>query len=116
MDQGFFTDPTQPRPSRNSSFELRPVAITSSGPLLALPLITMTMRSAATVGPRLEVSFPIFDLPRPAVERYRRVPMVSLNLEIEFEDESQTEWFGPTAKTAPMPDRYLRARCWASEE
>ncbi len=75
------------------------------------------MRSSmAPMVDRYEGGLPILDLPLPAVERYRRAPMVSLDLEIEFEDASQTEWFGPMAETAPLPDRYLRARCWASEE
>jgi hypothetical protein len=65
---------------------------------------------------RYEVSFPVLELPLPAVERYRPAPMRSLDLEVEFEDESETEWFGPSSKSGPSPDRYLRARCWASEE
>lgn len=77
------------------------------------------MRSQmATLIDHFELAFPVLELPLPAVERYRLVPMQSFDLEVEFEDvDEETEWFGP--KTAPEPppsDRYLRARCWASEE
>ena len=56
------------------------------------------------------------ELPEPAVERYRTGPMHSLDLEVDFEDESQTEWFLPRLKSEPEPEKYLRARCWVSEE
>jgi hypothetical protein len=64
--------------------------------------------------PEYSSEIPI-ELPAPAIERYR-VPMRSLDLEVEFEDESQTEWFLPRTKSEPEPEKYLRARCWVSEE
>jgi hypothetical protein len=73
----------------------------------------------ATLIDHFELAFPVVELPLPAVERYRMVPMQSLDFEVEFEDaDEETEWFGPKAKAPPPPpsDRYLRARCWASEE
>jgi hypothetical protein len=73
----------------------------------------------ATLIDHFELAFPVIELPLPAVERYRRVPMQSLDLEVAFEDaDEETEWFGPTTKAAdpPRSDKYLRARCWASEE
>lgn len=75
------------------------------------------MRSQhATLIDHFELGFPAVELPPPAVERYRTVPMHSLDLEVEFEDESQTEWFLPSLKSEPEPEKYLRARCWVSEE
>jgi hypothetical protein len=75
------------------------------------------MRSpSVTLVDHYELSFPVIELPAPAVERYRQVPMRSLDLEVDFDDESHTEWFGSDSKSARHPDRYLRARCWASEE
>ena len=71
----------------------------------------------ATLVDHFELAFPILELPPPAIERYRVVPMLSLDLEVEFEDaDEETEWFGPKAKSVPPSERYLRARCWASEE
>jgi hypothetical protein len=74
----------------------------------------------ATLVDHFELAFPIIELPPPAIERYRLVPMKSLDLEVEFEDaDEETEWFGPTTVRPPAPaesERYLRARCWASEE
>ena len=74
----------------------------------------------ATLVDRFElVEFPIRDLPLPAVERYRMVPMQSLYLSIDFEDSDAGE-SSPGSDSfsdgAPPSDRYLRARCWASEE
>jgi hypothetical protein len=75
------------------------------------------MRSQyATLIDHFELGFPAVELPPPAVERYRMVPMHSLDLEVEFEDASQTEWFGPSSKAEAEPEKYLRARCWVSEE
>jgi hypothetical protein len=65
----------------------------------------------ATLIDQFELGFPLSELPLPAVERYRRVPVQSLYLEIDFEDTDATE-----PGEAPRSDRYLRARCWASEE
>jgi hypothetical protein len=74
------------------------------------------MRSQmATLIDHFELGFPAVELPTPAIERYR-VPMRSLDLEVDFEDESQTEWFAPSSKSDPEPEKYLRARCWVSEE
>jgi hypothetical protein len=77
----------------------------------------------ATLVDHFELAFPIIELPPPAIERYRLVPMKSLDLEVAFEDaDEETEWFGPSAtvsagaKPVPPSERYLRARCWASEE
>jgi hypothetical protein len=75
----------------------------------------------ATLIDHFELAFPVLELPLPAVERYRRVPMQSFDLEVEFGDaDEETEWFGPkTTASVPDPprsDKYLRARCWASEE
>ncbi len=73
----------------------------------------------ATLVDRFELAFPIVELPPPAVERYRLTPMPGVDLELEasFADaEEQTEWFAPRAQRAPESERYLRARCWASEE
>ena len=77
------------------------------------------MRSQmATLIDHFELAFPVIELPLPAVERYRRVPMQSFDLEVAFEDaDEETEWFGPKSKAEPpRSDKYLRARCWASEE
>jgi hypothetical protein len=52
-----------------------------------------------------------FELPLPAIEtyrvvtRYRSVPMQSLDLEVEFDEEAP-----------PPSDRFSRARCWSSED
>lgn len=73
----------------------------------------------ATLVDHFELAFPILELPPPAIERYRLVPMKSLDLEVEFEDtDEETEWFGPKIAVVPAKEseRYLRARCWASEE
>ena len=57
-----------------------------------------------------------FELPLPAIERYRPVeryrvvPMQSLDLEITFDDEAAEN------DTLPPSDRLLRARCWSSED
>jgi hypothetical protein len=49
----------------------------------------------------------IIELPLPAVERYRAVsPRMSIDLEVDYVD--------PDAD-APS-DRFLRARCWVSED
>ena len=50
-----------------------------------------------------------FELPLPAIERYRMVPMQSLDLEVEFDDTGETD-------ALPPSDRFLRARCWSSED
>jgi hypothetical protein len=57
-----------------------------------------------------------FELPQPAIERYRvvqvvRPPVMSLDLEVEFED-SETYEKQPVLQS----DRFLRARCWSSED
>jgi hypothetical protein len=78
------------------------------------------MRSQmATLIDHFELAFPIIELPPPAVERYRMVPMKSLDLEVDFEETDTGETtgsFGPSSDAVPQSDRYLRARCWASEE
>jgi hypothetical protein len=56
--------------------------------------------------------FPVSALPFPAVERYRRVPIQSLYLEIDFEETDDEK----TSPGLPPSERYLRARCWSSEE
>jgi hypothetical protein len=48
----------------------------------------------------------IFELPAPAIERYR-APMQSLDITVYYDD--------PDA-IAPSSDRLLRARCWVSED
>jgi hypothetical protein len=87
----------------------------------ALLLGLVIMRSSqATLVDRFELSFPLPDLPRPAVEKYRAAPIQSLYLEIDFEDTDADRdgsgWFNRAEKPAPESDRYCRARCWASEE
>jgi hypothetical protein len=75
------------------------------------------MRSQmATLIDHFELAFPIIELPPPAIERYRMVPMKSLDLEVDFEDTDESDSFGPSSDAVPQSDRYLRARCWASEE
>jgi len=81
----------------------------------------------ATLIDRFELAFPIAELPLPAIERYRMVPMTSLYLEVDFEDTDDGDSFGderetragssmPPSEASPQSDRYLRARCWVSEE
>jgi hypothetical protein len=83
----------------------------------------------ATLVDRFELAFPIAELPLPAIERYRMVPMTSLYLEVDFEDTDDGDSFAdaressmragssmPPSGSAPQSDRYLRARCWVSEE
>ena len=75
------------------------------------------MRSQmATLIDHFELSFPVIELPLPAVERYRMVPMRSFDFEVDFEDTDESDSFGPSSDSIPQSDRYLRARCWASEE
>jgi hypothetical protein len=88
------------------------------------------MRSQmATLVDQFELAFPVPELPLPAIERYRLVPMTSLYLEVDFEDTDDGDSFGddresssrgassfPGLDAAPQSDRYLRARCWVSEE
>jgi hypothetical protein len=75
----------------------------------------------ATLVDRFELSLPILDVPRPAIERYRAAPIQSLYLEIDYEDTDAGDT-SPGSDSAygrdgePKSDRYLRARCWASEE
>jgi hypothetical protein len=50
----------------------------------------------------------IIELPLPAIERYRAAaPRMSLDLEIDYEDSDGAQ---------PPSDRFLRARCWVSED
>jgi hypothetical protein len=75
----------------------------------------------ATLVDRFElIEFPVRDLPLPAVERYRMVPIQSLYLEIDFDDsdsgESSPGSDSGSSDAVPPSDRYMRARCWASEE
>jgi hypothetical protein len=76
----------------------------------------------ATLVDRFELSFPIIEPRAPAIERYRAAPIQSLYLEIDFEDTDTGETSSPGSDAAygadgePKSDRYLRARCWASEE
>ena len=79
------------------------------------------MRSQmATLIDHFELAFPVTELPLPAIERYRMVPIQSLYLEIDFEDTDERDSRGSSGcgsiDDAPQSDRYLRARCWASEE
>jgi hypothetical protein len=49
----------------------------------------------------------IVELPLPAVERYRAVsPRMSIDLEVDYVD----------AEADAPSDRFLRARCWVSED
>jgi hypothetical protein len=52
------------------------------------------------------VDIQAFDLPAPAVERYR-APAMSLEITVDYEDADNV---------APSSDRLLRARCWVSED
>jgi hypothetical protein len=86
--------------------------------------------NAATLIDRFELAFPIAELPPPAIDRYRMVPMTSLYLEVDYEDTDESEAFGEddratwrgdsgvlaSSDVVPQSDRYLRARCWVSEE
>lgn len=50
----------------------------------------------------------IIELPAPAIERYRAAaPRMSIDLEVTYDD--------PDANDEPS-DRFLRARCWVSED
>ncbi|MGO8992835.1 MAG: hypothetical protein ACLQVI_05875 [Polyangiaceae bacterium] len=74
----------------------------------------------ATLIDHFELAFPVTELPLPAIERYRMVPIQSLYLEIDFEDtdegDARASSQSGSCEEAPQSDRYLRARCWASEE
>jgi hypothetical protein len=76
--------------------------------------------SQATLVDRFELAFPIAELPRPAIEKYRAAPIQSLYLEVDFEDTDDGEVssgsYSGHSDEEPKSDRYLRARCWASEE
>jgi hypothetical protein len=76
---------------------------------------------SATLVDRFElVEFPVIGLAEPGIKQYRRIPIQSLYLEIDFEDsdagESSPGSDSGYSDAAPQSDRYLRARCWASEE
>jgi hypothetical protein len=82
----------------------------------------------ATLIDRFELAFPIAELPPPAIDRYRMVPMTSLYLEVDYEDTGESDPFVdepaatragsslPPSERGAQSDRYLRARCWVSEE
>ena len=124
MDQRSIVDPTLWEVEIANSAQSED-SCHQEGVVRCLLQASVTMRSQmATLIDHFELAFPVIELPLPAVERYRMVPMQSLDFEVEFEDaDEETESFGPmskaTSKAPPPPppsDRYLRARCWASEE
>ena len=62
------------------------------------------------------------ELPPPAIETYRRVPVYraaplqSLDLEVDFDDTATGESEVRRTPLPPPSDRLLRTRAWSSED